>query len=183
MRTIRRDWRSTTSTSRASLPVSDAHHTAIADGDTSSSRTIAPSALDTTFCATTNTSPGSTGSGRRRTASTINAARSAPRPTSGSAPTPRMCKSTPMLAVGVDFVRRNLHDQPHFAGRTERIAVLAEILFRHLVDVRVAAGLGHLDDAALDAEVAIRIVGVGNRHRDARFARQVPGLHPPLGGV
>jgi len=76
-----------TSTTLASFPVSSAHRVAIADGVTVSSRTMAPSALETTFCATTNTSPGSTARVPCSMAPAIIAPRSAPTVTSGSAGT------------------------------------------------------------------------------------------------
>ena len=57
-RTIRRDSARITSHSRGSLPVSSASAGAAAPGVISASRTTAPSALLTTLCATTSTSPG-----------------------------------------------------------------------------------------------------------------------------
>ena len=69
---------------------------------------------------------------------------------------------------------RDLHDhaEPRPACATDR--VLVEVLLRHLVDVRVGAVFGHLRDPSLDAEIAIRILGIDDRQRDARLACEVP---------
>src|SRR5262245_3821986 len=84
------------------------------------------------------------------------------------------------LAEGVHLVRLNLDDQAHFARLTIRIHVLVEVLLRHLVDVRVGALVGDADHPSLNRHVAVRVVGIRNRQRDARIALEVVRLHAPL---
>ena len=83
MRTMRRDSRSTSSTTRGSLSHFAAHSVANPDGVTSSSSTVRPSALDTIFDVTTSTSPSTTS-----VAAAISAARSSPGRISGNPTTP-----------------------------------------------------------------------------------------------
>ena len=88
MRTTRADSRRITSTSRGSflsvVPTSSAN----AEGWTSASRTIRPSALETTFWLTTRTSPVSSGVPWAAAAANSSAATSSPARTSGRPRTP-----------------------------------------------------------------------------------------------
>src|SRR5437773_4691724 len=183
IRTIRRDSRRMTSMSRGSLWCSAAQSAAAGDGATSSSRTIAPSAFETIFCATTKTSPIFTVRVALVTAFAITVPRSAPRAISGSPGTPTTWISGKALTDGVDLLGLDLHDHAHFTGLAVRIFVLAEILLRQLVDVRVRALFRHLDDAPPDAEIAVRIVGIGNRERDTWIAFEILRLDASARGV
>src|SRR5262245_20616475 len=191
IRTIRRDSRRTISMIRASLPCAAAHRSASADGITSSSATTAPSAFETIFCATTKTSPRSIVRADFSTAPAIFAPRSSPRTISGRPATPTMWMSdilqwpagAPPRTVGVDLLGFDLDDEPDFTGLTERVDVLVDVLLAERVDVVVGALLGDLDDPSLDTDVAVRVVGVGNRQRHAGIALEVLRLHAPLRGV
>src|SRR5436190_386584 len=161
MRTIRLDSRRTTSTTAGSFPYRAAQSRARGDGATSASGTTAPSAFDTNFCATTNTSPSSIAIADSPTAAAIDPPRSIPAVASARSGIAKTCSD--WLSVRVDFLRLDLDDDPHLARRAEGIFVLVQIFLRHLVDVRVRALLGHLDDAALDAQIAVRILGIEDR--------------------
>ena len=83
IRTMRLDSRRTTSTKRGSLPQVSANSRARPEGTTSVSRTTRPSAFDTTFCATTRTSPVTRPLPSRSAASEMRRARSFPSAISG----------------------------------------------------------------------------------------------------
>ena len=99
MRTTRRAWRSTSSTTRASLSQRCAHSVAKSDGVTVSRSTMRPSALDTTLEVITTTSP----SARAVAPATI-AARSSPGAISGSPSTPTTSIGAGTLAAPVNMV-------------------------------------------------------------------------------
>ena len=82
-RTTRRDSDSTISTSRGSLLISAPSFSASADGVTVATSTVRPSALETIFCATTNTSPARGRNLLVSSASPSNLARSCPACTIG----------------------------------------------------------------------------------------------------
>ena len=86
--TMERLSRSTSSTSLGSFPVSCASRQAKPEGSTSRRSTSRPSALDTTFCVTTMTSPDSTGVPWRSAAVTDISPRRSPAATSGMPATP-----------------------------------------------------------------------------------------------
>src|SRR5206468_4650203 len=79
--------------------------------------------------------------------------------------------------------RRDLVDYTHLARLPERILVFAQILLRHAVDVLVGALLGDFADASADLQVAVRVVGIHDRERDASAQLHVLVLPPAAGAV
>src|SRR6266516_2716316 len=94
---------------------------------------------------------------------------------SSTAPRGRDANSHPLHALGQDLVQ-----DAHLARLAERVLVLAEVLLRERVDVRVSALLRRLDDPPADLHVAVGVVGVLDGERHARVARQVPHLDAAL---
>ena len=79
--------------------------------------------------------------------------------------------------------RRDLEHHTHIARLRPGILVLAEVLLRQRVDMRVGALLGHARDLAAHLEVAVRVFGVHDRQRDRRALLHVALLHAALRGV
>src|SRR5207249_8767413 len=73
----------------------------------------------------------------------------------------------------LDRLGQNLHHHAHLARPAVRVLVLAQVLPRERVDVVVGALLAHLDDPPADLDVAVRVLGVLDRERDARVPLEV----------
>src|SRR5437773_9125871 len=78
----------------------------------------------------------------------------------------------------LDLLGQDLDGDANLARAAMRVALLAGVLLRQRVDVRVGALLGHLDDPAADLDVAVGVVGILDRERDLRAALEVLVLHP-----
>src|SRR4029453_333742 len=64
-----------------------------------------------------------------------------------------------------DAVWTDLVDHPHFSGLAKRILIFSQVLFGQRIDMRVSALLGDVHDLALDGQVAIGIIGIGDGER------------------
>src|SRR6266576_3765676 len=73
----------------------------------------------------------------------------------------------------LDRLGQDLHHHAHLARPAVRVLVLAQVLPRERVDVVVGALLAHLDDPPADLDVAVRVLGVLDRERDARVPLEV----------
>src|SRR2546423_15053286 len=79
----------------------------------------------------------------------------------------------------LDRLGQDLHHHAHLARPAVRVLVLAQVLPRERVDVVLGALLAHLDNPPADLDVAVRVLGVLDRERDARVPLEVLVLDAP----
>src|SRR6267143_2389710 len=79
----------------------------------------------------------------------------------------------------LDGLGQDLHHHAHLARPTVGVLVLAQILLGERVDVIVRALLGHLDDPPANLDIAVWVLGVLDRERDARVLLEILVLHAP----
>src|SRR5205085_12267574 len=81
-------------------------------------------------------------------------------------------------AFGLNLVHDSL-----FLSLAIWVLVRTEILFRHLVDVRVCAMLGDFNNAAANLQIAVRVLRINDGQRNPRIAAHILILLAGFGGI